>query len=331
VARFAAPWDRTLRVTTTLVVLFLAGAAATFAVVALRASVPLEFVAGIAALVAVILGATWALAPRGFSLEAGQVRIERPLRSVAVPFRAVTSASLLPPGALRGAVRLGGSGGLFGYYGRYWSKTLGAFRLYATRREGLVRIDTADERFVLSPEPAERFLEEILARAPEARSGADAPLARRPVGRRAKLAIGAALLLVPLVVLGVLGASWAWKPVGALVGERAVVIERQWAGPVEIPFAEIREVEILPPEALRGARRVAGYSGGGVHYGRFQSQALGGFQLYAWRFGPAVLLETSEGRVVLTPEDPVRFAEDVQAAVVARPGSGPRDDPGTVR
>lgn len=317
-ARFAAPWDRTLRITTAAVVLLLAAAAATFAYVALRAGVPFEIFLGIAALVALILGAAWALAPRGFAVEAGQVRIERPLRSIAIPIRTIRSAGPLPAGALRGAMRLGGSGGLFGYYGRFWSRTLGAFRLYATRREGLVRLDTPDDRFVLSPDRPERFLEEVLARAPEARSEAGAPLPARPAGRRAWLAIGAAILLVPLAVLGILGASWAFSPVGARVTDAAVVVDRRWARPVEIPIAEIRSAEVLPPVALRGARRVAGFSGGGVHYGRFQSQSLGGFQLYAWRRGPVVLLETSDGRVVLTPEEPERFAAEVAEAVGRR-------------
>ncbi|HSN91266.1 MAG TPA: PH domain-containing protein, partial [Anaeromyxobacteraceae bacterium] len=92
------------------------------------------------------------------------------------------------------------------------------------------------------------------------------------------------------------------------------------ASPLEIPIAGIREAEVLPPEALRGLRRVAGYSGGGVHHGRFRSDALGSFRLYAWRGGPWVLLETSDGRVVLSPEEPERFAEAVARAVAARGG-----------
>jgi hypothetical protein len=322
--RFSAPWDRTLRVTTVVVVILLAAVVGTIAVATVSAGAPPALVAGVAALVAAILGATWSLAPRGFAVEAGQVRIERPLRAIAIPVRSIRSAGLLPKGALRGALRLGGSGGLFGYYGRFWSRSLGAFRLYATRRDGLVRIDTPEERFVLSPEAPERFLEEVLARAPDARAGGEAPVERRPVGRRAKLGIAAAIALVPLAVAAILGASWAWAPVGARVSPDAVVVERRWAGPVEIPLAEILGAEVLPPEALRGVRRVAGHSGGGVHYGRFRSEALGGFQLYAWRRGPAVLLETSDGRVVLTPEDPVGFVAEVTAAIA--PATAPRPE-----
>jgi len=318
VPRFAAPWDRTLRAATLVAVVLLAAVVGVIAVLTARAGGPPALVAGAAALVAATLGVTWSLAPRAFAVEAGEVRIERPLRPIAIPIRSIRSAGLLPRAALRGALRLGGSGGLFGYYGRFWSRSLGAFRLYATRRDGLVRIDTPEERFVLSPEAPERFLEEVLARAPGARIAGDAPAERFPVGRRTKLAIAAALALIPLGLAAVLGASFAWTPVGARVSPDAVVIERRWAWPAEIPLAEIHGAEVLPPGALRGARRVAGYSGGGIHYGRFQSEALGGFQLYAWQGGPAVLLETSGGRVVLTPDDPGELVAEVTEAIRAR-------------
>jgi len=318
VPRFAATWDRTLRVVTLVVVVLLAAVVGAIAFATARAEGPAALVAGVAALVTVILGVTWSLAPRAFAVEDGQVRIERPLRPIAIPIRSIRSAGLLPRAALRGALRLGGSGGLFGYYGRSWSRSLGAFRLYATRRDGLVRVDTPDERFVLSPEAPERFLEEVLARAPGARIAGDAPAERFPVGRRTKLSLAAALALIPLGLAAALGASWAWTPVGAHVSPDAVVVERRWAWPAEIPLAEIRGAEVLPPEALRGARRVAGYSGGGIHYGRFHSGALGGFQLYAWQGGPAVLLETSGGRVVLTPDDPGQLVAEVTEAIGAR-------------
>ncbi|HSN89935.1 MAG TPA: PH domain-containing protein, partial [Anaeromyxobacteraceae bacterium] len=229
--RFGAPWDRTLRAVTVAAVVLLALAVAVFALVAARADLPAALSAAVAALAAALVGATWALAPRGFSVEAGQVRVERPLRPVAIAAASIRSAGLLPPDALRGALRLGGSGGLFGYYGRFWSRSLGSFRLYATRRVGLVRIDTVDERFVLSPEPPERFLEEVVTRAPQARAAGDAPPPPRPLGRGLKLGLAAALAIVPLAVAGILGASQAWTPVGSRLTEEAVVIERRWASP----------------------------------------------------------------------------------------------------
>ncbi len=57
------------------------------------------------------------------------------------------------------------------------SPTLGSYRLYATRTAGLVALDTARGRLVLSPEPPEGFVAALRLRAPQAaaavaRSGA---------------------------------------------------------------------------------------------------------------------------------------------------------------
>jgi len=312
--RFAAPWDRTLRVTTLVVVVLLAAVVGIIGVATVRAGAPAALVAGVAALVAAILGAAWSLAPRAFAVEASQVRIERPLRPIAIPVRSIRSAGLLPEGALRGALRLGGSGGLFGYYGRFWSRGLGAFRLYATRRDGLVWIDTPDERFVLSPDAPERFLEEVRAAAPGAARVEDVEaLGRRPLPRRAKIEIAVAVAAVPVLVGAVLLASVAWAPVRADVSGTAVRIERRLARPVEIPLARVRAVEVLG--AAGGFRRVAGFQGPGISYGRFESEALGRFQLYDWGGASYVLLDTDDGRVVLTPDDPDGFVAAVRAGM----------------
>jgi hypothetical protein len=71
----------------------------------------------------------------------------------------------------------------------------------------------------------------------------------------------------------------------------------------------------MAPEYARRLRRVSGTYAGDVRYGHFRSRELGDVQLYAWRPGPYVLLETSRGRVVLTPDDRDAFVEAVQAAL----------------
>ncbi len=60
-------------------------------------------------------------------------------------------------------------GGLFGYYGRFRSATLGSYRLHATRGTGLVLVRTATSTHVLTPEPPDDFAEVLLAAAPGAR------------------------------------------------------------------------------------------------------------------------------------------------------------------
>lgn len=171
-ARYASPWDRSLKVSTAVVIALLVGIGAVMLFRA--AAVDEPAVARVLALAVVpfplILLGTWAFAPRGFAVEAGLVRVERPVRPVEIPLREVRSVDVLPDDALRGTLRTFGASGAFGNYGWFWSRRLGPFRMYTTRSRRLVRIVAGKRTFVLSPEPADRFVEEVLTRSPAARS-----------------------------------------------------------------------------------------------------------------------------------------------------------------
>lgn len=317
--RFPAPWDRTLRIATTVAVVAMIVGAALLLRLAARAETPSATVmaAALAGAFALTLGISFALAPSGYSIEPARLRIERPLRAIELPLASIRAAGALPDGALRGAIRVAGSGGLFGYYGRFWTRRLGAFRLYATRRAGLVVVDTATDRFVLSPEPPERFLDALFSRAPSAsRAPSDAPLPARPMPRGVKIGLAALIALVPVAVAGTAGAIWAFSPVAARVEGGEIRIARKLAPAVVIPVAEVRRVEPIAPQYARRLRRVAGTAvPGGVRYGHFRSPELGDVQLYAWRSDAHVLLDTEHARIVVTPDDPEAFVATVRAGL----------------
>jgi hypothetical protein len=166
VRRFTAPWDRPLLLSTVFllaVILFTATAGfSTAARVDMR---------GIAAAVAVFAGGTavaaWALAPRGFEIGGGALRILRNgWLGTAIPLSDVRSAGVIAPDALRGSIRLVGVGGLFGSYGIFRSPVLGPLRLDATRSDGLVLVRTTRRAHVLTPERPGEFVEVLLAAAP---------------------------------------------------------------------------------------------------------------------------------------------------------------------
>lgn len=173
-ALYAARWERSLKVSTGLFVALTAGGAAVTAFVARHPETPDAGLAGLffAAMPLFIVATAvlaWALAPSGFEIEAALIRVERPLLPIEIPLREVREVEVLAPGALGGAIRLLGTSGAFGHYGRFRSRTLGKFRMYATRGDGLVRVTTERDTFVLSPEPLEPFVEEVLSRAAKAR------------------------------------------------------------------------------------------------------------------------------------------------------------------
>ena len=54
-----------------------------------------------------------------------------------------------------------GSGGLFGYYGKFNNSKLKNYNLQAGNRVNLVMIKTADKTYVLSPDNRENFLKDV--------------------------------------------------------------------------------------------------------------------------------------------------------------------------
>lgn len=315
--RFAAPWARSLTLTTALAVALLSGLVLFLPGIGLLSQDPEDGPALLRLIPIGLLGVlalTWALSPRGFAIEGGDLLLERRLGTLRIPLRTITAVG--PLGALprSGTLRYAGTSGLFGYFGRFWSPGLGRFRLHATRLTGLVLVDTEEGRWVLSPEPPEPFVAALRRAAPRA-AEAPAPGSDGPGrGRRVTVVVAVALGLAALAVGGIFTAITGFTPVGARVTESAVVVERRWFADVEVPLAGVRGAEPLPPGSRRGWRRTMGTSlPGGVAWGRVSSPALGSFQLYAWRGGPLVRLETADGPVVLTPDDPEAFLAAVRA------------------
>jgi PH (Pleckstrin Homology) domain-containing protein len=316
--RFAAPWDRTNRVSTAIAAVVLVAVPIVVAAVTSRADEGVARAASaiVAVAAAATLGIAWALGPKGYAVLGEKLVVERPLRPVEIPLRTIRAVGPLPDGVLRGSVKVAGSSGLFGWYGRFWNRRLGGFRAYATRRDGLVLVEAGADRFVLSPEPADRFLEAVLARAPSAsRAAPDAPLAPNPVARRTKLWLAGAIALGPLLAGGVFAAIWAFTPVSARIEGGDIRIERHLAPAVEVPIAEVRRAERLGREYARRLGRVSGTAAGHARWGHFRSPDLGDVQLYAWRGDGYVLLDTADRRIVLTPDDPDAFVAAVRAGM----------------
>ncbi len=167
--RFGAPWDRQLLTSTIALLAVIAVTAIAGVSGALKANLR-----GIAAAVSVFSAAVavgaWALAPRGFAIGEGRLRILRNgWPSTDIRLDAIRSVALLDPDALRGSLKLLGMGGLFGYYGVFRSPVLGSYRLHATRGGGLVLVRAEGRTLVLTPEPPDGFAEALLAAAPKAR------------------------------------------------------------------------------------------------------------------------------------------------------------------
>jgi hypothetical protein len=65
-------------------------------------------------------------------------------------------------GKLSWSIRTFGVGGLFGYFGKFWSNEFGNMTWYATRRDKAIMIITKEnKKIVLTPDEVEKFINEF--------------------------------------------------------------------------------------------------------------------------------------------------------------------------
>jgi len=145
-----APLDTAARVVTTMVFLL----TAFFVFLALRQP---RFSPFGAALLLLLPAVTWGFSIRNYSLEDGKLVIHRPLGSRKIALSPELTA-FQDPDAAKGALRLWGNGGVFGYYGTFRSGRLGTFSAYATDWKFGVVVKTGGKTFVLTPDDPITFI-----------------------------------------------------------------------------------------------------------------------------------------------------------------------------
>jgi hypothetical protein len=101
-------------------------------------------------------------APQRLEIGADRIVILRRYKSIVLEREMIKSVERLPDGALRGAIRTFGVGGLFGYYGSYYTRSLGSFTLYATSFKSLYLIKKWDGKSIViscaEPDKMDMFL-----------------------------------------------------------------------------------------------------------------------------------------------------------------------------
>jgi len=162
-AVFSAPWDQRLTTITLVASCLLLGGAVLVTWLALSrypsaTTRAVLLVTALIPLIAFVVGAL--LAPRGYAVGGGRLTIERLVRPIEIPLASIRSVERFDGEQLTGASRILGSGGFFGYYGRFRNRTIGDFRMYATRGEGYVLVRAAHP-YILTPDSPDRFIAAI--------------------------------------------------------------------------------------------------------------------------------------------------------------------------
>ena len=156
VARFSAPWSRSLRVLTTAAVALLL----TLVLIGLLVGPRQSWVwrtAMVGVPLAVLVGSLLFMV-RGYVLTESQIEVQRLGWSTVLPFAGLVAVSGEPQG-LQGSLRLFGNGGLFGISGWFWNRRIGRFRAYATDPGRAVLLRYRDGRKVmLTPHDVQHFI-----------------------------------------------------------------------------------------------------------------------------------------------------------------------------
>jgi len=106
------------------------------------------------------------------------------------------------------------------------------------------------------------------------------------------------------IFAGILLVAWLYSTQGYSVRDGALVIHRPWK-PVTIPLSEIRNVQLVSPQDTFSGLRVFGVGGLFGYYGTFFLPRLGGFvRFYLRNRENPILLETTGGRLLLSPDSP---------------------------
>jgi hypothetical protein len=97
---------------------------------------------------------------RGYVLRDDELLIERLGWSNHVPLNSIVSA-VAQPDAVRGSVRLFGSGGLFGFFGWFRNGRLGVYRAYGTDPKRCVIVKLTNRIIVVTPDDPTQFVCEL--------------------------------------------------------------------------------------------------------------------------------------------------------------------------
>jgi hypothetical protein len=150
--RFSAPWSLSVLVITYAVLGLMAG----IAIVCHQQTPPdMRWLA--TGIFAAIILVTLPFSVRGYVLTPEALSIERWGWRHAIPLGDVVSITA-DPEALRGSLRLFASGGLFGFFGIFWSRRLGMFRAYCTAPKRCVLLKLRQRTVVVSPEDPAAFV-----------------------------------------------------------------------------------------------------------------------------------------------------------------------------
>lgn len=99
------------------------------------------------------------LMPLRLNIESNKITLHRLFGSIYIPFKDIIELKAIPNSETAYSIRIFGSGGLFGYLGKFRNKKLGNYTMYATNLNELILIRTNRKTYVFSCKNRDEFIE----------------------------------------------------------------------------------------------------------------------------------------------------------------------------
>ncbi len=110
----------------------------------------------------VALTAIWT--PRTIMIDENGITCQLLAKKIVIPRSAIVSITPCNArDALRGSMRLFGSGGFLGYIGVFRNSRLGRFSMYITSRESLILVKTETKTYIFNCKTTQEELDQLLA------------------------------------------------------------------------------------------------------------------------------------------------------------------------
>jgi hypothetical protein len=297
---FSASYDTTTKIITAVVLFILVG---------VDAFTRSAIVAGLGALVFAL---AYAYSPRGYAIGDRSILVKRLIGNVRLPLDAIREVRSATSDDFRAALRLWGSGGLFGYYGIFQTSRLGRGTWYVTNRSNAVVVITDAKTVLFSPDNVDGFITAIRVAAPLPQFAVAGPSLRSrqfsgsgsSIARLVGLAVGiAAIALVTFALLYSPGPpSYTLTPEALTIHDRFYPVTAKAAA---VALEHIRIVDLGTDTDWRPVARTNGFAN--AHYQSGWFRVANGQKVRMYRAGgsrlvllppkgdgAAVLLETGE-------------------------------------
>src|SRR6266498_2011336 len=107
--------------------------------------------------------------------------------------------------------------------------------------------------------------------------------------------------------------AFAFRPVNYVVTKDELIVRRPLLN-VHIKRADIKSVELIDKNKIRGSIRTFGVGGLFGYYGSFANSSLGRMTWYATRRDKPVLVKTTDDKkIIFTPNDPGKFVTELSS------------------